>query len=394
MRGRGRQRAIAAGARRSRAAETPVTRGRRSEQGQAVVELAIMSVMFVTVLLFGIYFAEVGYISQKVQEAAAYATFDASGRRVHDFDQPNLTGNFNAVYRPYRSLNGYLGVAGNARTRYQDFDGVMGNGNVFTQVMTSATDFRISCRNDNRIGFAIPNVRSSRYQMPAVMDKLQDLYKDRGGVSCTASATVNAVNFPGSFLDRDVLSKEELYDGDPIRVCGAGRAVNGRCQGSYGILTGDWAFDQARMGGSYRIDEHSKQARDGRPSGSRRNPGYRQLVRDLYMANGDSKQSPGNDLTRAQEMISIGGGYTPAEVRANDPWDDRKFLMSYAGEEDNFTDALERTRDPDNPTDTEYNTSGVYIPRWQTPPLRRAGIRDVKLRYKNCFLGIAREGCR
>lgn len=375
---------------------------RNSERGQAVVELAITSVMFIAVLLFGIFFAEVGYISQKVQEAASYGMHDASGRRVTDFRESNLTGNLSAAYAPYRSLNGYRGVAAGATSRYADFDGATGSGNTFSQVMTSALNLRISCRDDNAIGFSIPNVSSTRANYwPRTMTRLRQIYRDQGGLSCTASATVEAINFPGRFLEggRGGLAKnEELYDGDPIRVCGAGRAVSGNCRGSYGILTGDWALDEGTLGrASRRIDNESKQDRNGRPNGTYQNPGYRQLVRELYEANGDSKQTPGGGLTRAQQMLNIGGGFSVAQINGNPNFNDRRFLMSYAGRGNSlgqdrptdFTDMLTRT----GGVDTEYNTSGVYIPRWNIRSQRRSSITDIKARYRKCFLGLQREGC-
>ena len=50
--------------------------------GQATVELALGLLVFVTVLLFGIHFAEVGWLSLKVQEAGAWAMWEAAGANM------------------------------------------------------------------------------------------------------------------------------------------------------------------------------------------------------------------------------------------------------------------------------------------------------------------------
>src|SRR5207249_4993558 len=52
--------------------------------GQAAAEAAIGMLVFVTVLMFGLHFAEVGYLTVKIQEAANGALWDTTAKKMHD----------------------------------------------------------------------------------------------------------------------------------------------------------------------------------------------------------------------------------------------------------------------------------------------------------------------
>jgi hypothetical protein len=78
---------------------------RREERGQGTVELAIGLLVFVTVLIFGIHFAELSFLSLKTTEAASYAIWDSTGRRVHRFD-PNRLGSSTQIYSVNSQVTG------------------------------------------------------------------------------------------------------------------------------------------------------------------------------------------------------------------------------------------------------------------------------------------------
>lgn len=343
-----------------------------ASRGQATVELAVTSVMFVTVLLFGIYFAEVGFLGMKVQEAANFAVMDATGRKVHDFKLANLSGNKLQAYKYGSTLQGIPGASKAASDRYKDFDGIE-NLPQLQQVMTAANQINVNCGNLNAMSFDLPNVGSKRVFMPAVRQYLNQLYRDRGGARCTASTKVQAINFPKAFLEgsgQGGLTREQLFAAQPLTLCGVGRAKNGKCEGHYAVLTGDWSFNSVTTDNS---NNDTRQDAQGKPIDP--NPAYRKLVRDLYYANGDSKQKPGGGWSRAQELMLYGGGFTASDVKTK--YDDTKFYMSFAGEEHNFIDTTGGNH--------KYNTSGVYMAKY--PKLK-------KPKYANCFLGLRREGCK
>lgn len=58
---------------------------RRGEDGQALVEFAIVAPLIVMVLLFSMWFYELVQIKLKVQEAARFATWEATAYPLHDY---------------------------------------------------------------------------------------------------------------------------------------------------------------------------------------------------------------------------------------------------------------------------------------------------------------------
>ena len=81
-------------------------------RGQSTVEMALGLMVFVTVLVFGMHFAEVGFLSIKVQEASAGALWDTTARRMHTLPKD---------FAPLQTAMDQAGAQ--AQQRYQDFDG-------------------------------------------------------------------------------------------------------------------------------------------------------------------------------------------------------------------------------------------------------------------------------
>ncbi|HEX8536566.1 MAG TPA: hypothetical protein VF664_03825, partial [Cystobacter sp.] len=83
-----------------------------ARRGQALVETARGALVFVTIRVFGIYFAEVGALTLKVQEAANFALWEATGHVQHD----PQSGEF-------QRRGAVEQAAEEANRRYRDFDG-------------------------------------------------------------------------------------------------------------------------------------------------------------------------------------------------------------------------------------------------------------------------------
>jgi hypothetical protein len=200
-----------------------VTRYRGGQQrGQGTVELALGLLLFVTVFIFGIHFAEVGYLSLKVQEASTSALWDTTSAKMHE-----LPGNFSAL----RSAIGAAG--GHASDRYKDFDGRTSRQGreQITQVFTSADQLRVTCEEAGSISFKPSSSTNS-------------VYEDTGGMRCSSSARLSPINIPRNFVDQ---GQGAIFDVahaalNALTVCGTGRAKNGQCQGGYGILLDDWGL--------------------------------------------------------------------------------------------------------------------------------------------------------
>ncbi|MFY0582594.1 hypothetical protein ACN28S_57375 [Cystobacter fuscus] len=83
-----------------------------ARRGQALVETALGTMVFVTILVFGIYFAEVGALTLKVQEAANFALWEATGHVQHDPREGE-----------FQRRGAVAQAEAEANRRYRDFDG-------------------------------------------------------------------------------------------------------------------------------------------------------------------------------------------------------------------------------------------------------------------------------
>lgn len=196
----------------------------RRQRGQATVETALGILVFVTVLMFGIHFAELSSLSLKVSEAQMFAVWDTTGRRLqkmpNDFG-PRATARDNA--------------GGIASGRYQDFDGrTASTGSSVTQVLTTSNGITVSCDNPNP---ALPDL--------TVPNLLETAYRNGpGGMECKASSTISVINMPTKYLE----GAKGLFNAKNVSrtnysICGIGRAWGGGgCQGTIAVLLGDWGL--------------------------------------------------------------------------------------------------------------------------------------------------------
>lgn len=198
-------------------------------RGQATVELALGSIVFVGALLIGIHLAEYAQLSLKVQDAQAFAIWEATGKRVQD---RKLDGDTNTI--PFgRTLDATTGVGPMAKRRFADFDGLTGTngGNVIGRALTEGSGVDVDCVRDDNLHFA-PSLTAR----PVMIDL--------GGLRCSASASIKAINVPKAFLQKEDSGffKEKITRTAPIPVCGMGFPVNGTCRGALSILTNDWGL--------------------------------------------------------------------------------------------------------------------------------------------------------
>lgn len=199
----------------------------RTRRGQATVELAIGSVVFVVVLLVGIHFAELAQLSLKVQEAQAFAVWDASLRRVQTRQPGGATED--------TPFNGTVGsVGGRTKDRYGDFDGLTsstGRSDVVIRALTRGSGLDVECRRDGSMSFLAS---------PAARPVLHD----EGGLRCTSSAQLEAIRIPKAFMQEGEGGSYRAtpFRTQPVVVCGMGLATGGSCEGGLAIMTNDWGL--------------------------------------------------------------------------------------------------------------------------------------------------------
>jgi hypothetical protein len=237
-------------------------------RGQAATELVLGLLVMVTVILFGIQFAEVSILAMKVQEASASALWDSTAQRHFDMTsgRPN-------------DQRGYGGAGGNAATRYGDFDGrQIATGQVPKLVFTTGTPIAVNCQ-----GEADPNVL---LMLPSVAPYLQFTSAMQGGIRCRADSEFSVLpTFTRRFLQNAPFKAAHItrlvY---PICSMGRGASCN-----DVPMMLGDWGFtDQG---------EENDCELTG-PAGICQNPGYYNMVKDGWRTGAAPRGQPGYQLAR------------------------------------------------------------------------------------------------
>src|SRR5206468_8675187 len=98
---------------------------------------ALAGVVVVSTALLGLYLTEVGFLSLKVQEASSHAVYDATGRKLDDYANPDS---------PQHHWAQLLDDTSSAATRkYSDFDGVLGTAGGRTMMFTRGQGLQVQC---------------------------------------------------------------------------------------------------------------------------------------------------------------------------------------------------------------------------------------------------------
>lgn len=347
-------------------------------RGQATTELALASVVFVTILLFGLFFGELPVLMLKVKEAARFAAFETAQERHHQFSVANVNAGSASLGAQPRTR-----AQAEAQRRFQDFDGARSTGSLdLTLTMTQASGSQTRCVDDGALQFRYQGGGNAGAYLRGLLDDTE------GGVRCQSQARASPIRI-GRFLDQGDrgLSQEEHWASryTAIVVCGAGRARDNACTGrGLRVLGGDWAFDGpagSPLNGDVNFfttdDEHQA-------DNDVENLAYARLAQRVF------DEGPGKGRRAGSEFLRKVAGIPQNDPRAID---ETAFSMSYRGIESRRV-APRKPRSAD-PT-LHYPTVGADMPHQHSrsgdPSLidwdERTGEVD---RFPRCFLGL--EGC-
>jgi len=213
-----------------RAGAAPRRARARNARGQAMVEMVLGLLVFITLITFAIFFSETIFTSLKVQEAATSAMWDSTGGKMHDWPALLFFGTGEAKKTVKKATQ-------SAQQRYADFDGRTGVNGATTvlQTFSRAQNLSVSCGLGK--GKDYPGLLS------AGTIATIGVYADNGGLNCNSEASLDAFNMPNSFLDSGKRTfREQNYKNPSLRICGFGRAIGGSCKGSYSMLLDDWGL--------------------------------------------------------------------------------------------------------------------------------------------------------
>jgi len=279
-------------------------------RGQATVELALGTIVFIVVVMGGIYFGEIGMLSIKVTEASAAAVWDATGRPAHHYqNNGRLRVRHDAVAQRAQQVIG---------DQYQDFDGREGrDGRPPVLVFTQASNLQVECR-------VLGNGDLPRLSFQGAIDGEVVGNDGHGGIRCRTTSSVSLIpSQPGQAVyTNEGWLRGPILSAARIPICGVGRAWNGTCSEGTPILLGDWGL-------SNRDENEDRECRVLDEDGCG-NPGYYGAAKAYY----DKVGAKGRDGSMFATQII---GMTPL-IRGED-----KFWMSFRGEESGFQEQLHGT---------------------------------------------------
>lgn len=317
-------------------------------RGQATVELALFSLIFITVITFGIHFAEVGYLSVKVQEAANSAIWDATSRKMHDTFSGNWDHYRDAITWTQRESN----------DRYADFNGLSshrgpprGGDRTMVQVFTNAEPIEVRCENLRNI--SLPSFGPVRQAIP----------RRETGMACSAKAVLGGWRFPRWFMQDNAGGFFEAEQPQrKIGVCAAGRQNprTGKCEKRYVIALDDWGFSGDREKRECPLTEGG-----GRGCS---NQGYYDLVEKTYRSH--VQRAGDNFGTQSKTLAQQVVGRSPLQSD-----DENHFYLSFRGHEVGYTEDI----------GLSHGDS-----RWETTPFddRREYEAFATRRRHDCWLGL------
>ncbi|KFE68153.1 hypothetical protein [Hyalangium minutum] len=242
----------------------------RSRRGQAMVETALGLLVFISILVWGIHLAEIGYLMPKVHEAAAGALWDTTAKQMHV--HPN---NYS------KRTSAISSAGGDATSRYGNFDGrTSAGGGTPRLVFTEADGLQVQCQQDNVGGINTSQARLKPYQA------------GEGGMSCSATAQIRVLDrFPKEFVNEanSGFFKEKNYPNvSGIPVCAIGLPSGGACgSGKIAILLDDWGLSGAP-------NEKEDCALQGCT-----NTGFKELVHPMYRQLGGEGPAAGRAMAMA-----------------------------------------------------------------------------------------------
>jgi hypothetical protein len=248
------------------------THDKRSHRGQAMVETVLGLLVFISILVWGIHLAEIGYLMPKVHEAAAGALWDTTAKLMHR--HPN-------DYSPRSSAISSAG--GEATSRYSGFDGrtSQGSGTDPKLVFTEARNLQVQCQQDD-----VGGIRTDDRA------RLTPYGGGEGGMSCTATAEIRVLDrFPKDFVNEanSGFFKEKNYPSiSGIPVCAIGLPSGGACgSGKIAMLLDDWGLS----GGPNESADCPLQGCT--------NTGFKELVHAMYKKMGGEGPAAGKAFAMA-----------------------------------------------------------------------------------------------
>ena len=307
-------------------------------RGQAVTELALLLLVFVTAIIFGVHFAEVHALGMRTQEAAQAGLFDTTAMKMHD----TSTGNWDLAKNVAIAT-----AAASTLENYADREGRHAAPSRPTAdwVFSRADEIEMDCGHE--AGVDLAPVKPLDKSLPAGDTAL----------GCTAGVLVKGWRIPLSFADKGAggFFKKSHYEPLDYGLCAAGTSRNRECRQRYVILLDDWGYAGPKEGPECPLQvEGGDECADNR--------GYWHMVKRAYERQVELESNGKRTAGTALAKHTVG----------KSPIDENHFYLSFRGSESAFTDSLVESH---------------HEKKWETTPWSKPSAYK-KSKREACWLGL------
>ncbi|MBK7865410.1 MAG: pilus assembly protein [Archangiaceae bacterium] len=346
-------------------------------RGQATVELALVALVFVSVLLFGIHFAELGAMKLRVQQAGVFAAWQATGDRAHQLDRG--TAAQSPIFHHANQLRDGSGRTPEEATlrRYHDFEPLTERaGNDVRWAKTRGSRLSVRC-DPERV--AIPPTTQAIQRLATGYTFARYNNRDVDAVGCNATARVAMFGMPKSLLeDSGGFFKLPFAIRPFVTVCAVGRADRGVCRGQIPFAIDDWGLAGTQGDESGECDFNCS------ITGSSGNLAYKQTIERLYRRYQTTNSVKGWTIQTFVRELFVPDN--PALMTVV-PVDERDFRFAFIGDHTNRPFQI-RTSELTGPgSGTGFGPNGKTTHWWATTPFSsryQAGYRS----RDDCFAGV------
>lgn len=235
----------------------------RAEEGGALVEFAVATLVLVPLVFYGMWFSDALHIATVATEASIEPAFDATAYLTHDYDGK---GNAEAQFANVASKS-QNEVLKELKTSFDSYDPSASS--ISASVVAHPGKLQLKCDRTNGSG---------DLQGLGKITTRSDLMSTKSWITCTSSVEVDTVGVPDKFDQDHAHANLFPTARHKFRICGAGPGVTGcgtNPTDGFSILLDDWALE----------DGKKNDLSIGSPGGNR---GYFNVGDDFYVNAGNA----------------------------------------------------------------------------------------------------------
>ncbi|MBS2030483.1 MAG: hypothetical protein JST54_21450 [Deltaproteobacteria bacterium] len=261
------------------------------QEGGALVEFAIVTIVLVPLILYANWFADVAHWKLKLEEATVVSTMDLTRFRVNDFS--DNTPNYRALYA-HATDSAAVGPGSIHQKMSGSFDSAKPTAATYASgVFARPRNLKVTC--EDHVGRSQPGVVANYAMNESRQGTHVKELNIQSWVTCHAQAQIGTLGVPAHFQEMGSTSSLFKPSWTSLKLCGIGPGMHG-CNGArdpgLSIMLDDWALwnpakhEDVDLPLSLSNYNHDVDAFDTTPSdsssGQRRNIDYFKMAKYFW----------------------------------------------------------------------------------------------------------------